>query len=202
MTDGSVERPATEDELAFAAEVARRNRRVCDAMTDVVSRVPAQAWDRPAPCDGWVARDVVEHLVEWMPGLFFGLWDVAAPPGPEVAEDPRAAWTSLRYTLQAVLDDPAMATRRRDSPFGTVTLAEAYAMAGLTDVLVHTWDLAEATGQDVRLDPEELARLLERIPTVDDSAMRASGHFGPVVEVDADADDQTRVLAWFGRRAG
>ncbi len=32
-----------------------------------------------------------------------------------------------------------------------------------------------------------------------DQALRASGHFGPRVEVPADADVQTRLLAFIGR---
>ena len=27
-------------------------------------------WDNPAPCEGRVARDVVRHLMEWIPGFF------------------------------------------------------------------------------------------------------------------------------------
>ncbi len=192
-------RSPSEADLLLARDVAARNRRVGGGLADVVSRVPAGAWDAPTPCDGWSARDVVAHLLDWMPGLFFGLWDVAAPPGPDPAEDPRAAWTTFHYTMQAVLEDPATATRRRDSPFGEATLAEAFQVAALADQLVHTWDVAVATGQAVALDPDELARLRSRIGTVDDGPMRASGHFGPVVDVPADVDDQTAVLAWFGR---
>ena len=32
-----------------------------------------------------------------------------------------------------------------------------------------------------------------------DGAMRASGHYGPRVAVEADADDQTKLLAFLGR---
>ena len=40
------------------------------------------------------------------------------------------------------------------------------------------------------------------LPPEVDQAMRASGHFGPRVEVPPDADDLTRLLAFNGRRAG
>ena len=29
-------------------------------------------WDAPAPVQGWTARDVVGHLVEWFPGFLAG----------------------------------------------------------------------------------------------------------------------------------
>ena len=56
-----------------------------------VDQVAADAWDNPAPVEGWVARDVVGHLVEWLPAFFCDRWDLAAPSGPSVAEDPAGA---------------------------------------------------------------------------------------------------------------
>ena len=70
------------------------------------------------------------------------------------------------------------------------------------DVLIHTWDLARAAGLDERLDPDEVHRMLagiETMPPEVDEAMRGSGHYGPRVEVAADADEQTRLLAFMGR---
>jgi uncharacterized protein (TIGR03086 family) len=67
------------------------------------------------------------------------------------------------------------------------------------DVFMHTWDLARATGQDERLDPGKCAQLLEGMLPMD-SALRASGHYGPRVDVAEDADVQTRLIAFIGRR--
>lgn len=69
------------------------------------------------------------------------------------------------------------------------------------DVLVHTWDLAPATGLDESLDAEEVHRMVDGMEPHDE-ALRASGHYGPRVEVPDDADEQTRLLAFMGRRAG
>jgi len=66
------------------------------------------------------------------------------------------------------------------------------------DVLVHTWDLARATGQDERLDPAKCAVMLEGMLPMDE-ALRQSGHYGPRVDVPEDADVQTRLLAFIGR---
>jgi hypothetical protein len=63
---------------------------------------------------------------------------------------------------------------------------------------MHSWDLARATGQDDTLDPERCAMMLEGMQPFDD-ALRASGQYGRRVEVDADADPQTRLLAFIGR---
>jgi hypothetical protein len=41
------------------SEIAERYRRVAGRFTDTARAVPDGAWENPAPCDGWVARDVV-----------------------------------------------------------------------------------------------------------------------------------------------
>jgi uncharacterized protein (TIGR03086 family) len=80
-----------------------------------------------------------------------------------------------------------------------MTLAGAISRIYTTDVFLHRWDLARATGQDERLDEATCARLLEGMAPMD-AALRASGHFGPRVEVPEDADVQTRLLGFIGRQ--
>jgi uncharacterized protein (TIGR03086 family) len=67
------------------------------------------------------------------------------------------------------------------------------------DVFLHRWDLARATGQDEALDAATCAEMLEGMLPMDE-ALRQSGHYGPRVEVPDDADAQTRLLAFIGRR--
>lgn len=183
-------------------DLAARTRRVLDGLSRRVEAVADGAWDHDAPCEGWTARDVVDHLVEWMPPFFLEGWGCAVPPMPSAATDPVGAWRALRGALLVALDDPAVTGVRRATPMGEVTLAEAWVTVGLPDLLVHTWDLARATGLDERLDAGEVRRLAEALDTMDaatDEAMRASGHYGPRSEVPDDADDQARVLAFVGR---
>jgi uncharacterized protein (TIGR03086 family) len=176
---------------------ADRYDRIAAAFTDRVRAVPDDAWDRPAPCAGWVARDVVRHLVEWIPGFFAERWplQVAIPP---VDDDPVAAWAALDVALRAALDDPAIAQAERDTPMGRSTFAATLDMIATTDVFLHTWDLARATGGDERLDPDEVHRLYEGMLPLDE-VLRTSGHYGPRVEVPDDADEQTKLLAFIGR---
>jgi len=67
-----------------------------------------------------------------------------------------------------------------------------------SDVFMHTWDLARASGQDDRLDPEFSAQLLAGMEPLDEM-LRASGQYGPRVEVPADAPVQDRLMAFVGR---
>jgi uncharacterized protein (TIGR03086 family) len=188
-------------------ETAARFETVAGAFTARVEGVSGDAWEQPAPCEGWVARDVVRHLVEWLPGPGFllGTFGVETNTIPSVDRDPAAAWATVRDAIQHALDDPVISTRVEDcGPPGRLSLEGAVDMTCTPDVLIHTWDLARATGQDDHLDPDEVHRLLvavEGLPSEADEAMRSSGHYGPRVAAADDADEQTRLLAFLGRKS-
>lgn len=181
------------------SEISERYRRVAGQFTERVRAVPADAWDNAAPCEGWVARDVVGHLTEWLPGFFVERWSLDAPPVPSVDDDPAAAWAVVDGVIRVALDDPAVAAQKRDTPMGPMSFEDAVEMICTTDVLVHTWDLARATGLDETLDAEAVHRYVEGMEPADE-AMRASGHYGPRVPVPDDADEQTRLIAFCGRQ--
>jgi uncharacterized protein (TIGR03086 family) len=85
-----------------------------------------------------------------------------------------------------------------DPHVGEVPLDQAVDRFYTVDVFMHTWDLARATGQDERLDPDRCRRLLEGMLPMDD-LLRKSGHYGPRVDVPEGADAQTQLLAFIGR---
>ena len=181
------------------SEISERYRKIAEAFTRRVEAVPDGAWDNPAPCEGWVARDVVAHLVEWLPAFFFGTWDIEAPPAPSVLENPGKAWAALNTTIQSSLDDPEIARRERETRMGRATFEQTIDTICTGDVLIHTWDLARATGLDERLDPDEVHRMVVAIEPMDE-ILRQSGQYGPRVAVADDADDQTRLIAFTGRQ--
>lgn len=179
---------------------AENHRTTAAAFTATVEAVAPDGWDVPAPCEGWVARDVVRHLVTWLPGFLSHTAGIELPSVPSVDDDPVGAWRAHTDAVQALLDDAAIGAREHDfGPLGTLALAEAVDRAYTTDVFLHRWDLARATGQDERLDPDRCAALLEGMLPMDD-ALRRSGHYGPRVEAASDADPQTALLAFIGRR--
>jgi uncharacterized protein (TIGR03086 family) len=185
------------------SDVRHRFRTVAAGFTERVEAVAPGAWDAPAPCEGWVARDVVRHLVEWMPPFLASGSGLRIATGPPVEQDPAGAWAAVRDGVQAALDDPAVASSAFSHPqAGEHTVEDAIAIFFLSDVLVHTWDLARAAGLDEALDPDEVRRFAAETAAIDpavDHAMRSSGHFGPRADVPDDADDQTRLLAFMGR---
>ncbi len=177
---------------------ADEHRRVAGEFTATVEGVAPTAWDNDAPPDGWDARDVVRHLIEWFPTFLQGSTAITLPSGPSVDDDPVGAWRTQTDAVQALLDDPDTAERVHDLPhIGQTSLAQAIEMIYTADVFLHRWDLARATGQDETLDPETCARMLDGMLPMDD-VLRQSGHYGPAVEVPDDADAQTKLLALSG----
>ena len=77
----------------------------------------------------------------------------------------------------------------------------ADAVAGtFMDALIHTWDLATATGQDASLDPELVEACIAMFLPGMPERGRASGLVGPAIEVSAGASAQDRLLGAMGRQ--
>jgi uncharacterized protein (TIGR03086 family) len=172
---------------------AERHRRIAGDFTDLAWRVAD--WDAPAPVVGWTARDVVEHLVTWLPGF---LSSGGVELDTATADDPVSAWTAHADAVQDLLDDPAQAAEFSHEHVGSMPVADAVDRFYTADVFMHTWDLARASGQDIGLEPDFCAALLAGMEPMEE-AMRSSGQYGPKVEVPADADPQTQLIGFIGR---
>jgi uncharacterized protein (TIGR03086 family) len=132
-------------------------------------------------------------------GIFLGFVGREVPRDPSVDDDPAAAWHHLRNAVQGLLDDPATERCALTNPhIGQMPLPLAISRFFTGDVFLHSWDLARATGQDDTLDPARCAYMLEGMEPMD-QVLRDSGQYGPKVEVPADADVQTRLIAFIGR---
>jgi uncharacterized protein (TIGR03086 family) len=183
--------------MALSDHPAERHRQVGRLFTDRVRET--RFWDAPSPVAGWVARDVVRHLTQWLPGFLSAGAAIELPSGPPVDEDPVAAWQVHCEAVQALLDDPATADRVLTNPhIGTLPLDRAIDRFYTADVFMHTWDLARATGQNDRLDADFCRDLLAGMEPIEE-VMRSSGQYGARVEVPDDADPQIKLLAFIGR---
>jgi uncharacterized protein (TIGR03086 family) len=183
--------------MALPDTPAERHREIGRVFTARVRGT--RSWDAPAPVSGWAARDVVRHLVEWLPALLASGSAVRLPALPSVDDDPAGAWQVHVDAVQALLDDPATAGLTLSNPhIGALPVDRAIDQFYTSDVFMHTWDLARATGQDDRLDAGFCAVLLAGMESMED-VIRSSGQYGPAVPVPGDADAQTRLLGFIGR---
>lgn len=178
-------------------EPAARHREIAGTFTDLARGTTD--WDAPAPVAGWTARDVVDHLVSWLPGFLAGDGVVLATSPPDTGDDPALAWQRHCEAVQALLDDPGTAGRTFHNPHvGELPLAEAIDRFYTSDVFLHSWDLARATDQPLELEEHECAAMLAGMEPIED-LMRASGQYGPRVPVPDGAPVADRLVGFIGR---
>lgn len=173
-------------------------RRATEQAAVVMAGVATEQLSSATPCTAWSVQDLVDHMVgstEYLLASLAGR-DPVPPSGVGVGD--------YRAGVDAVLDGlsaPGVLDRTCLSPLGFEwTVGQAVA-GTFMDNLVHTWDLATATGQDATLDADLVAACTAMFfPTMPEMG-RAGGLIGPAVEVPADAPAQVVFLAALGRRA-
>lgn len=169
----------------------------------VVGGIGEDQWGLSTPCDEWDVRDLVNHLASehrWALPLLDGatIEEVGEDlEGDLLGEDPIGSYLDAARAAQAKASgiDPEQTVHLS---YGDVS-AGHYLTEMATDMVVHSWDLAVATGQDATLD-EDLAEELYRLtaPKVTDE-VREMGVFGAEVEVPEHAPASERLLGLLGR---
>ena len=161
-----------------------------------VEATPDDAWDKPAPCEGWTARDVVEHVTGGQKGI------VAAITGQEPsisADDPKQLWReSFAAAKEALAQDGALEKTMTMGPMGDMPIPMAVGRIFSSDVLVHTWDLARAVGGDEKLDAQAVTQAYSGLKPMD-AMIRQPGVFGPKIDPAPGDDEQTEFLKFLGR---
>lgn len=182
-------------------------RRAQDGLDAVLAEVGPQQWDTPSACAEWSVRDVAGHLIwaqhqlrAWALGEDYP--ERAGAPGaahPAVlaGDDPLATWRAARAASVATLTEETLARITSIPAIGEVPLAAVVTLM-ITDQVTHTWDIGHALGFDVRMDPELVAVASGWARA---NVIRRPGFFGPELTPPADADEQTRLLAFLGRAA-
>lgn len=155
-------------------------------------------WDAASPCDGWTARDVLEHVVGTQREFLAGQ-GLELGAQPDLA-DPLTAWRSHDARVRALLADPAVADREFQGFFGPATIGATLVRFYGFDLIVHRWDLAASAGRDERFTDAELDTLELAMAGFGEN-LYGDGICKPALEVPEGAGCQTSVLARLGRRA-
>ena len=168
----------------------------------VMRAVPAGAWDAPSPCEGWSAREVAGHAIAVVVNVGAKLGandpvDAFADLATTAGDDPATTCRRARVATLAALDRPGTLTTPVVSSLGEMTIDDYVALMA-HDALVHAWDIARATGVDERLDPWLVDLVFARMRR--NGLPRAADRYGDEIDVAPDADAQTRLLAYTGRR--
>jgi hypothetical protein len=107
-------------------------------------------------------------------------------------------WLNATSGIRTSLADHARATKVVGGMFREQPWESLVGRLLATDTLIHTWDLARATGQDETLDPGAVARAFESLMPLDD-ALRRPGGFAAKIEPASGANAQTMFLNFCGR---
>ncbi len=181
--------------------------RALDGFEGVVLQFPDERWSVVTTCDPWTALDLAGHVigaVRWASALIVGSGadhtlrrDGFSSPADLAVPDPLSAWYSARSEVSEVVDtvDPEKLV---SWPFGEQTVDTGLQWFSL-EVLIHTWDLAGATGNGVRLDPQLVHAHLLRLKPLS-RFLRGPGGYGPELEAPIGSNEQDQLLAFLGRR--
>ncbi|HEY7486546.1 MAG TPA: TIGR03086 family metal-binding protein [Streptosporangiaceae bacterium] len=178
--------------------------RALDGFETVLGEVPPDGWAAPSPCAGWSARDVAGHLIggQYMiRALALGVErpETNAEPGQFAGTDPMESWRKARKDCAAALTPEAL---RRPIPMGRLGDVPLHDFLGgyILELLVHTWDLAQATDVPARLDPDLVHHAFATARVIA-APMRAAGMLAPALTAPPRANELTRLLAFLGRQA-
>ncbi len=174
--------------------------RAQDGFDAALAAVAPDRWDTPSTCDGWSVRDVAGHVTwaqrqlrAWATGEAYDQPGGPGTPHPATIladADPLTAYREARAA--AVLTEEALARVTSIPGMGEVPLAVIVSLL-TTDTTVHSWDIGRPA-----LDPELVSASFEWSRR---NVMRRPGFFGPELTPPGDADEQTRLLAFLGRKA-
>ena len=147
------------------------------------------------PCADWNVEALLDHF------LMGNNMAAASLSGSEAQEADKSggrveAYKASAAKLAEAAKQPGALEKTVQSPIGEMPGGQLLA-AIFMDHLVHSWDLAKATGQDTALDPG----LVEAcygifVPMIDQ--MRGDA-FGPAVSVSDDSSLQDKLIAFMGR---
>jgi uncharacterized protein (TIGR03086 family) len=162
-----------------------------DAVTD---------WNAPTPDTDWNTRQLVTHVIEeqqWVPLLLEGrtLRQAQALKRP-LSSDLAAEWALYSRAATDAWRSVAPDARVQLS-YDTVTVTE-YLREQVSDVTIHTWDLARATRSAEALD-EQLIAAVWTVFEPQKETLEASGLFSSPIPVPEHASLQSRLLALTGR---
>ena len=116
---------------------------------DVLVNVSSDQMSSPTPCPEWDVKALIDHVIA-------GNQRVVERAGGQVAPLPENLGAAHRASAEAAQEtfaEPQALTRTFQLPIGEIP-GSAFIELRTSDLLVHAWDLATATGQPTDLDPE------------------------------------------------
>jgi uncharacterized protein (TIGR03086 family) len=154
-------------------------------------RGAADKLDAQTPCDDWDLRTLESHILQtqqYFVDTAQGKEATLTPNPPDlVGDDPVRQFEDARTeTLRVFGED------------GVIEKTGPALGIAFSDMLLHGWDVAQATGQDATM-PDGLAEAAYQMIHGRFTDDQRKGVFKPEIEVGDDASPQDKLLAYTGR---
>jgi uncharacterized protein (TIGR03086 family) len=178
---------------------------VVPTLGNLVKAVKTDQLDNPTPCTEFSVRDLMGHFVGNVDSLVSGFHGEPVTdlrPRPEIlGDDPGRAFDTVLGQFRAVIREPDAMERviSLPAPFGDVPAPVLVRFVAF-DFMVHSWDLATATGQ-VYAPPDDLVAEADAFARqIVSPEMRVPGVIGPEVDPPPGASPIERLVAFAGRK--
>ena len=163
-----------------------------ETMSGLVSGVRDDQLDQPTPCQEWTVADLLAHVHQFATVFTQNGRKEPGRPPEGLVEDWREAIPGQLDALDSAWREKS-AWEGRVSAGGVEMDAPDNAVVAIEELTVHGWDLARATGQDLRIDNARLDQV--------DRFFELFGEkpFGPAVDAPDGATRLERTVARTGR---
>jgi uncharacterized protein (TIGR03086 family) len=172
------------------------HQRAQDIFASVLVNVTSDQLSLPTPCSEWDVKALIDHVVAGNQRVIERAGGQAVP----LPEDLGVAYRASARAAHENFCEPGALSRAYQLPIGEIP-GTAFIELRTSDLLVHAWDLAVATGQPTDLDPELAEYVLAfSKQMMSRSGLRGDGH--PFAQEQPCGDEHPvadRVAAFLGR---
>ena len=172
-----------------------------DQTIELIAGLTQAELDAPSPCAGWDVRATLNHMLgaTWMFTLVNQGQAAGEDAGDILGDDASLAVTAAAKENVASWRQPGAFEGDRSYPFGTFPATGA-AMFNLGEVVVHNWDVAQATGRELVINPAVGQMVYDWGLSIPLDDFRDYGAFGPEVVVPTSSPIVDRLVGLLGRQ--
>jgi uncharacterized protein (TIGR03086 family) len=174
---------------------------IAPQLSGVASKVRPDQFDNPTPCARFTVRDLFDHMIGGAGQFAAQLQGTEAPAPVELSDADRPA--ALADALDAICvaaKSPGALGREVTLPFGTVPGAVVVRFLTV-DGMVHSWDIATATGQAYEPRDELAGAVLDSARQLISDDMRDGDTFAAPTAPAEGASNLSQLIAFSGRNA-